>query len=144
LHLPDDPSRRTAASQEATLSDIFFAAVSIYLSGVFDYEIAHWQQRWEIPVPTISEDRIQEHLRSILALVKLAMRHTSLSQLLFLFPLRIAGARSCRMWQRERVVSLLAQIGESFAVADTFRTELREVWRVRDRRFGMLLLDAED
>jgi hypothetical protein len=48
------------------------------------------------------------------------------------------------MWQRERVVSLLAQIGESFAVAHTFRTELREVWRVRDRRFGMLLLDAED
>ncbi|KAB5582959.1 C6 finger domain protein [Coniochaeta sp. 2T2.1] len=143
---PNDPSRQTSTPHEqATLCNIFSAAVSIYLSGIFDYEIEHWQQRWEIPVPTVSEDRVQEHLCSILALVELAMRqHTNLSPLLFLFPLRIAGARSCRLWQRERVMVLLAEIGRFFAVADTFRMELREVWRLRDRGFGMLVLDAED
>ncbi|KAB5566309.1 fungal-specific transcription factor domain-containing protein [Coniochaeta sp. 2T2.1] len=143
LHHPDDPSRKTSTSpEEATLSNIFFAAVSIYLSGIFDYEIAHWQQRWEMPVPTISEDRVQEHLRSILTLVE--RQHTNLSPLLFLFPLRIAGARSCRLWQRERVMVLLARVGCSFAVAETFRMELREVWRVRDLGLGMLLVDAKD
>ncbi|KAG9254537.1 uncharacterized protein F5Z01DRAFT_687352 [Emericellopsis atlantica] len=112
-----------AASHKAVLSKIFFAAISIYLSGVFDYEILHWRH-WGILVSTITEDQVQEHVRTILALTALALERSNLSPLLFLFPLRIAGARSCQPWQRERVLQLLARVGASFAVAGAFQMEL--------------------
>ncbi|KAK7428463.1 hypothetical protein QQZ08_005082 [Neonectria magnoliae] len=40
------------------LAKIFFAATSIYLSGVFDYEITHWQDL-EVLVATLPEEEIQ-------------------------------------------------------------------------------------
>ncbi|KAK8029686.1 hypothetical protein PG993_010977 [Apiospora rasikravindrae] len=50
---------------EDLISSIFFAAISIYLSGIFDYEILHWQ-RWGISVPTIAEIEVQEHLGDLI------------------------------------------------------------------------------
>ncbi|KAK6836389.1 hypothetical protein PG987_006884 [Apiospora arundinis] len=106
-------------SPEVLLSNVFFAAISIYLSGIFDYEIVHWQ-RWRIPVPTITEPEIQEHLGDILYLTNVGLHGTSLSPLLFLFPLRIAGARCSVTAQMDCVQLLLALISRDFAVAGVF------------------------
>ena len=116
---------------ETLLSNVFFAAISIYLSGIFDYEIIYWQSR-DISVTCIPEDKVQEHLNSILTLTEVSLQTTTLSPLLFLFPLRIAGARSYEQWQRERVLLLLEQISQSFTVAQIFKTELGQVWYKRD------------
>ncbi|KAK8001216.1 hypothetical protein PG991_013438, partial [Apiospora marii] len=93
LPLRDSPHPYNPAKSDLTLefllSNVFFAAISIYLSGVFDYEMIHWQ-RWGIAVPTITEVELQVHLGQILSITSVALHETSLSPLLFLFPLRIA------------------------------------------------------
>jgi hypothetical protein len=112
------------------LARVFYAAISIYLSGVFDYELCHWQQL-HLPVPIIDQDTIEQHVYTILTLADIGTNHTTLSPLLFLFPLRIAGARSRYQWQRDRVGALVDRIGEAFAVASTIRGDLAQVWKIR-------------
>jgi hypothetical protein len=111
------------------LSRIFFAAISIYLSGIFDYEITHWHNIGLIP-PTLDEVAVQIHTNAILGLSNLALDTTNLSPLLFLFPLRIAGARSRTRWQRDWVARLVARIGSGFAVAAAISAELSHVWEI--------------
>ncbi|KAL7939266.1 fungal-specific transcription factor domain-containing protein [Trichoderma chlorosporum] len=127
-------SKATANSPEGEdastlLSRIFFAAISIYLSGIFDYEISHWHQLGLIP-PTLDEQTVQTHTNAILGLSNLALDKTTLSPLLFLFPLRIAGARSRTQWQRDWITKLVSGIGSGFAVATAIATELSHVWRI--------------
>ncbi|KAK1254718.1 hypothetical protein MKX08_008713 [Trichoderma sp. CBMAI-0020] len=111
------------------LARVFFAAISIYLSGIFDYEITHWHNIGLIP-PTLDEETVQMHTNAILGLSNLALNTTNLSPLLFLFPLRIAGARSRTRWQREWVTRLVTRIGSGFAVAAAISTELSHVWEL--------------
>lgn len=111
------------------LSRIFFAAISIYLSGIFDYEITHWHNIGLIP-PTLDEETIQMHTNAILGLSNRALDTTNLSPLLFLFPLRIAGARSRTRWQRDWIARLVTRIGSRFAVAAAISTELNHVWKI--------------
>lgn len=111
------------------LSRIFFAAISIYLSGIFDYEITHWHNIGLIP-PTLDEETVQVHTNAILELSNLALDTTNLSPLLLLFPLRIAGARSRTRWQRDWVTRLVTRIGSGFAVAAAISAELSHVWEI--------------
>jgi hypothetical protein len=122
---------RNKASPEMLLCQVFFSGVSIYLSGIFDYEIYHWQSR-DIPVPTIPEATIQEHFQTIITLTDFSLDTTTLSPLLFLFPLRIAGARSYTQDQRDAVLLLLDRIGCDFAVTRIFAVELGQFWHDRD------------
>lgn len=135
-------SPKAKVDEEALLAHVFFSAISIYLSGVFDYDILHWRA-WNFAVPTIAENRIQAHVDSILDVAVFALETTALSPLLFLFSLRIAGARSYEARQRQKLLSLLGRISGTFTVARTFRSELQEVWRERDKMAGDLgLLQA--
>ncbi|KAL7944915.1 fungal-specific transcription factor domain-containing protein [Trichoderma barbatum] len=111
------------------LSRIFFGAISIYLSGIFDYEMPYWHRLGLIP-PTLDEQTVQTHTNTILGLSNLALDTTNLSPLLFLFPLRIAGARSRTRWQRDWISKLLSRIGSGFAVATAIATELSYVWEM--------------
>jgi hypothetical protein len=121
----------TGDNDSMLLSKIFFAAISIYLSGIFDYEITHWHHLGIIP-PTLDEVTIQVHTLTILQLSTLALDTTNLSPLLFLFPLRIAGARSRTQWQRDWVARLVTRIGCGFAVAAAILMELNHVWEIFD------------
>ncbi|PTB65830.1 hypothetical protein BBK36DRAFT_1120589 [Trichoderma citrinoviride] len=111
------------------LSRIFFAAISIYLSGIFDYEIPHWHRVGLVP-PTLEQATIQTHTNTILGLSNLALDTTNLSPLLFLFPLRIAGARSRTQWQRDWIMKLIGRIGSGFAVASAISAQLSHVWQM--------------
>jgi hypothetical protein len=111
------------------LSRIFFAAISIYLSGIFDYEMIHWHRMGLLP-PTLDQQTIQTHTNTILRLSDIALDQTDLSPLLFLFPLRIAGARSRTQWQRDCVMKLIGRIGGGFAVASAISAELSHVWQM--------------
>ncbi|KAF7552502.1 hypothetical protein G7046_g7390 [Stylonectria norvegica] len=110
------------------LAEIFYAATSIYLSGVYDYEIAHWEDLG-ILVSTLSESEIQIHVKSILDLSHVVLECSSISSLLLLFPLRVAGARSREVWQQECIIRLLTKVEATFAVAATFRFELKKLWK---------------
>lgn len=118
---------RTLDADFASLSAAFFSATSIYLSGVFDYEIIHWQ-KMGIVVPNLGEDDIQMHVTTILAQTSRILNGSAISPLLVLFPLRVAGARSCAIWQQDCILHHLATVERTFPVASAFGVELRKVW----------------
>ncbi|KAK2042088.1 hypothetical protein LZ31DRAFT_526848 [Colletotrichum somersetense] len=117
------PERR----EEMLLSTVYYSAISIYLSGNYDYELSHWQAM-EVGVQTLDLVEIAIHFDTITSTVKEAMRASSLSPLLFLFPLRIAGARAKQKWQQSLVKELLQEVRNKFIVADAMLTELAELW----------------
>ncbi|KAH8892645.1 hypothetical protein GQ53DRAFT_719080 [Thozetella sp. PMI_491] len=116
-------------SSDNLVARIFFAATSIYLSGVFDYDAIHWRALGISYIPVLSEDEVQTHVRVILQETNVALGRTDLSALLFLFPLRVAGARSREKWQRECIRNLLRRIEADFVVARAFGEELEKVWQ---------------
>ncbi|KAF4339462.1 hypothetical protein FBEOM_6583 [Fusarium beomiforme] len=111
----------------SSLTKAFFAATSIYLSGVFDYEIPYWQNRG-IVAPNLSEEEIQMHVVNILAHTNTVLYNSSISPLLVLFPLRAAGARSWQSWQQDCIMQNLMTIETTFPVAAAFRADLYGVW----------------
>ena len=112
------------------LSLIFHNAITIYLSGLFDY-FPYWTDR-HISSPTISSSEARGRVQAILSMVGLALKHTSLSAILFLFPLRVAGARARCSEQRNVIAGLLGDIDESgFVVAGAFVGDLKELWATR-------------
>ncbi|KAF6817401.1 C6 finger domain-containing protein [Colletotrichum musicola] len=115
------------SQDETSLSLAYYSATSIYLSGNYDYDLAHWQTIG-IAVPILSAAQIEEHFDAIVATVKQALKGSSLSPLLFLFPLRVAGARAKQDWQREAVTDLLRRVRRKFIVADAMLEELGELW----------------
>ncbi|KAK8096878.1 hypothetical protein PG999_012822 [Apiospora kogelbergensis] len=126
--LPCSSPPRFGASPEILLTNVFFAAIVIYMSGIFDYEIFYWQ-RWGIPVPVITEPEVQAHLGSILAFTNVALHETNLSPLLFLFPLRVAAARCSETSHMDSVQFLLRRISRDFAVAGEFLSEVDNIWQ---------------
>ncbi|KAF5554064.1 hypothetical protein FNAPI_6536, partial [Fusarium napiforme] len=68
--------QENASGSFASLSKAFFAATSIYLSGVFDYEIPYWQDKG-IVAPNLSEEEIQMHVVNILTHTNTVLRRDS-------------------------------------------------------------------
>ena len=116
---------------QITLALIYYSAASIYLSGLFDY-FTHWKDRG-IPTPTISGSEVQDHVRVILSMIAVALRETSLSPLLFLFPLRVVGSRARGSLERQCILDIFETVSRrGFLVASTFTVELEELWKERN------------
>ncbi len=109
------------------LAETFFSATSIYLSGVFDYEICYWQSIL-LPAPTLGEGEIQRHVASILSLSQ-RLAETTISPLLLLFPLRVASARAWHPSQKQQIMKSFGKIGSTFAVAGAFVDDVEDLWR---------------
>ncbi|KAJ0165046.1 hypothetical protein CTA2_12538 [Colletotrichum tanaceti] len=113
--------------EEMLLSTAYHSATCIYLSGNYDYDSRHWQMMG-VGVPVLDLHEIAEHYDTIVTAVGEALKTTSLSPLLFLFPLRVAGARAGQAWQQHVVMGLLQEIRKQFVVADAIILELTDVW----------------
>ncbi|RGP71699.1 hypothetical protein FLONG3_7003 [Fusarium longipes] len=109
------------------LARTFFAATSIYLSGVFDYEMSYWHSMNIVPA-VLSEEEIQGHVIDILNHTNTILYQSSISPLLVLFPLRVAGARSWFKWQQDCIMQSLVAVESTFPVAAAFRDDLQGVW----------------
>lgn len=122
---------------------IFYPAISIYLSGIYDYDPTTWSLSHNdnnniitTAVPVLSQDEIQANVNHILDRTAVALEHTNVTPLVFLFPLRIAGARSTTTTttttsadqQQRRIRALLAHISCSFSVANAISSDLGQVW----------------
>ncbi|KAF5608602.1 uncharacterized protein FSUBG_4530 [Fusarium subglutinans] len=124
---PKQQTAENASGNFAYLTKTFFAATSIYLSGVFDYEIPYWQDKG-IVAPNLSEEEIQMHVVNILTHTNTVLYNSSISPLLVLFPLRVAGARSWQGWQQDCIMQNLMVVERTFPVAAAFRADLMGVW----------------
>ncbi|KAK7449136.1 hypothetical protein Landi51_06215 [Colletotrichum acutatum] len=122
-----DASFSSAQHNEMLLAMSYFSATSIYLSGNYDYDLHHWQAM-TVAVPVLSRDEILKHVEDILQTTRKALRSSTLSPLLHLFPLRVAGARSREHSQRQTVTECLLEVKKQFAVADAILVDLDELW----------------
>jgi hypothetical protein len=129
-HSPAKNDENTIYGSFTSLARTFFSATSIYLSGVFDYEITHWQEMG-IVVPNLCEQEIQVHVATILAQTSRVLQDSPVSPLLVLFPLRVAGARSWEGWQQDLVMQHLTTVERMFPVAAAFKDDLKDVWSRR-------------
>ncbi len=120
------PEREHQTNQTNLLAETFFSATSIYLSGVFDYEICQWQGL-QLLVPTLGEDEIQQHVASILSLSQ-RLAETCTSSLLLLFPLRVASARVWQASQKQQIMRLFGMVASSFPVAGAFIADIEHLW----------------
>ncbi|KAK1506637.1 hypothetical protein CTAM01_02969, partial [Colletotrichum tamarilloi] len=122
-----DASFSSAQHNEMLLAMSYYSATSIYLSGNYDYDLHHWQAM-TVAVPVLSRDEILKHVEDILQTTREALRSSTLSPLLHLFPLRVAGARSEEHSQRQAVTECLLEVKKQFAVSDAMLVELDELW----------------
>lgn len=114
---------------------IFYPAISIYLSGVYDHD-----QIWEaygITTPSLPQKEVQQNVGKILDRTASALNETNVTALVFLFPLRIAGARVKTVEQQEKIRALLTQISSSFSVANAISSDLGEVWESAAPKIGV-------
>lgn len=144
----DDDPATSSHDRSTLLALVFHAATCIYLSGIFDYRRAEWTLPCGGLAPTamLPQDEVDAHVETILGLTRTALAEQrsgggdddgKLSPLLFLFPLRIAGARARGKREadgerRERVVQLLGRVRDEggFVVAEAVEGDLRGgVWR---------------
>jgi hypothetical protein len=111
---------------QSILAVIYYHAISIYLSGIFDYRF----QFNQIVTPTLSQPRIEHHVDMILSKTQVALETTNLGGVLFFFPLRVAGARATCQGEKTMILEMLKEISRrSFVVADAFKTDLEELWQ---------------
>jgi hypothetical protein len=110
----------------SVLATTYFHAISIYLSGIFDYRF----QFNEIPTPIISQTVVQDHVDAILEKTEVTLKTTNLAAVLFFFPLRVAGARVTTIRETESIRAMLREIStRGFVVADAFTADLKTLWR---------------
>jgi hypothetical protein len=108
------------------LALVYYSALSIYHSGIYDYSLA-WST-YAIATPSLDQREIQQHVCTILELTQHSLQSTNLSGLLFLVPLRIAGARATSPEQRSRIIAMLSGITNTFRAASAVSSDLDELW----------------
>jgi hypothetical protein len=113
------------SATQSILARIYFHAISIYLSGIFDYRI----QFINMDAPTLPQLTIQAHVDGILFHTALALKSTNMGGLLFFFPLRVAGARVTTIQETDAISNMLNDISKhGFIVAHAFVSDLRSLW----------------
>ena len=114
------------SAQDISVAWIYYHALSIYLSGVFDYMLSK-----VCAIPSLRDEEITVHLENILKRSDEALRQSQTSRVFLLLPLRIAGNR-CSTWKQcQEVLNRIDVLRDQFAVATAFRTELLQIWSSR-------------
>jgi hypothetical protein len=120
--------------KEATKSDIelligyiYYHAISIYLSGTFDYHV-HWSRPGAPSAPILPGSQINQHVSEILRLSQVLLARGASGVLLF-FPLRVAGARAIDTRSRGEIMTLFQTTAtRGFVVAEAFKIDLSDLW----------------
>ncbi|KAF2814887.1 uncharacterized protein BDZ99DRAFT_485431 [Mytilinidion resinicola] len=113
------------------ISLIYYHAVSIFLSGIFDYRLSSFP----VPppsLPILTRAQVEHHLASILSLTELALDKTWLTGVAFLFPLRVAAARAWSVEDQNEVLQRLRSVrSKGFSITNLFEAEVTCLWEER-------------
>lgn len=112
---------------ELMLSYAYYHAISIYLSGTYDYH-----RQWSGPAapcaPILSRHEVNWHVSQILETSRMLLALGTCGIFLF-FPLRVAGARTLDLRLREVILGLFKMTSQrGFLVAEALITDLSELW----------------
>ena len=116
----------STSAQDISVAWMYYHALSIYLSGVFDYTLSE-----VCAIPSLQDEEITVHLEGILKRSDEAVRQSQTSCVFLLLPLRIAGNRCSNWKQCQEVLDRIDVLRDQFAVATAFRTELLHTWSSR-------------
>lgn len=112
---------------ETNIASIYYHAMSIYLSGLCDYQVLP-----EDVNLSLQEEEVQHHAESIISRCGKALEAGQISAVLLLLPLRVAGNR-CRTWEGcGEILRMLQLIEGVFGVAAAFKGELMGIWAERE------------
>lgn len=116
---------------ELLIAQVYHHAISIYLSGTFDYHV-HWTGSNAPCAPMLSCSQINQHVSEILLLSHALLAH-GVSGIILFFPLRVAGARAVDDQSRNEIMDLLhTTVVRGFVVAEAFKIDLSQLWGGRD------------
>lgn len=115
---------KAKSDTELLLGCVYYHAISIYLSGTYDYH-PHWTCA---SAPILPRTTIDWHVCEILRLSNKLLTHGVAGFLLF-FPLRVAGARAIEDTSRGTILDLLRTTAtRGYVVADSFTVDLLQLW----------------
>ena len=116
-----------ALDPELLVAHIYYHAVSIYLSGTYDYHV-HWTKPMAPCSPILARTQIEWHTQEILRLSHELLATGTAGVLLF-FPLRVAGARVRNAHDMHEILDLFhIVLQRGYAVAGALTTDLSELW----------------
>lgn len=115
--------RESARTHDNSVAWMYYHALSIYLSGIFDYTLGE-----VCAAPSLRDDVLMAHVEGILKRSDEALQQSQVSQVFLLLPLRIAGNRCSNSKQCREVLERLGILQNQFAVATAFRSELLQIW----------------
>ena len=124
---------QTISSDETqtALAKSYYPAISIYLSGAFDY-FPIWHARG-IATPVLAMPEIHGHVDEIIEMASKILRSQAGAGVSLLFPLRVAGARSrfdTMDFRRIKIRELLRRIASAYAVSEAFISDLNNLWAI--------------
>lgn len=107
---------------------MYYHAISIYLSGIFDYILCSVRTG---PGLSLQDDEVAIHREGILRFSSKALQQSQVSRVFLLLPLRIAGNRCSTTEQCREVFNRICALENEFAVAKAFKAELMQIWSSR-------------
>lgn len=121
------PHDQLGMDVELMIGHIYYHAISILLSGIFDYHI-HWTWPNAPCAPILPRSQVDWHVREILRLSQ-ELLNFGVSGVLLFFPLRVAGARAVDEKSRTIILDMLHTTARrGFIVAEAFTSDLLELW----------------
>ena len=92
-------------------------------------------------VPILAMSAIDAHFKAVIEITRSALKSTNLAGILFLIPLRIAGARAQITKDRAEILeSYEGIIRRGSLVGDAFIDDLRPLWSKGEMRKGQTVL----
>lgn len=77
---------------------------------------------------------IEAHVKAIIEITRSALKSTNLAGILFLIPLRIAGARAQSAEYRAEIIKMFEGIvRRGFVVGNAFNDDLRSLWGKQEK-----------
>jgi hypothetical protein len=117
----------SALDSELLVAQIYYHAVSIYLSGTYDYHV-HWTKPTAPRAPILPRTQIEWHTHEILRLSR-ELLGIGIAGVLLFFPLRVAGARVQSAHDMNEILALFhIVLRRGYAVADALTADLSELW----------------
>jgi len=123
------PDISTRPDVDLLIAQVYFHAINIYLSGIFDYH-EPWTEEGAPCAPILTRDEVEYHLAEIFLLSRKLLA-AGVAGIMLFFPLRVAGARSRRFQDQDLIISFFRQISQrGYTTATTLVSELGALWGV--------------
>lgn len=121
---------RHSSGSFTQLAILYQQAMLIYLSGQYDYQGG--LSGISLTTPRRSQCEIQAHVALIIQLTSHLMDVSNLAEVMYLFPLRVAGARAQDPMTRSNIISLTKQIADrGFTIAERVSSDLQRLWKAQ-------------